>query len=231
MAARPDTLFLSDPKTEVRLRVNARARRITLRVSAVDGQVTLTLPPRLPLHEAEAFLKRQAEWLRKRLDAAPVLQRPVAGGTVPFLGETFALQTHSKRQAKLAPGTFIIPEGETGGPALGRLLKARARLALIESTEFYAGELGRSFGNISLRDPRGRWGSCSSKGDLMYSWRLIMAPQKVLDYVAAHEVAHLAEMNHSSAFWAVVAQLMPNYEVPRNWLRHHGAALHRHDFT
>jgi predicted metal-dependent hydrolase len=90
--------------------------------------------------------------------------------------------------------------------------------------------LGRRFSRLSLRDTRSRWGSCSSRGGLSYSWRLILAPPDVLDYVAAHEVAHLAEMNHSPAFWALVARLCPGYQAPRGWLRREGAGLHRYRF-
>jgi hypothetical protein len=90
--------------------------------------------------------------------------------------------------------------------------------------------LGRPYTRITLRDTRSRWGSCASSGALSYSWRLIMAPPEVLDYVAAHEVAHLAEMNHSAAYWAGVARLLPGYEAPRQWLRAHGAGLHRYRF-
>ena len=124
-----------------------------------------------------------------------------------------------------------MPQGAGAGPALARLLKARARLSLAEATVGYATALGRPHGRITLRDPRGRWGSCSARGDVMYSWRLIMAPPVVLDYVAAHEVAHLAEMNHSPAFWAVVARLMPDFATPREWLRAHGSGLQRSDFS
>ena len=95
----------------------------------------------------------------------------------------------------------------------------------------HAAGLGRSAGRIRLADPRARWGSCTASGDLMFSWRLIMAPVDVLDYVVAHEVAHLAELNHSPRFWAVVRRLCPGYEPARDWLRRHGAELHRHDFS
>jgi predicted metal-dependent hydrolase len=90
--------------------------------------------------------------------------------------------------------------------------------------------LGRRYTRLTLRDTRSRWGSCSATGALSYSWRLILAPPRVLDYVAAHEVAHLAQMNHSPAFWAEVARLMPDYESPRAWLRREGSALHRYRF-
>jgi predicted metal-dependent hydrolase len=86
--------------------------------------------------------------------------------------------------------------------------------------------IGRPYSRITLRDTRSRWGSCTADGALMYSWRLAMAPPAVLDYVAAHEVAHLAQMNHSPAFWAVVARLVPGHAAPRRWLKLHGQTLH-----
>jgi predicted metal-dependent hydrolase len=95
----------------------------------------------------------------------------------------------------------------------------------------HARRLGRAPRGISLRDPRARWGSCSADGNLMFSWRLALAPSAVLDYVVAHEVAHLAELNHSSRFWAEVGRLCPGYEAQRVWLRRHGPDLHAFDFA
>ena len=109
-------------------------------------------------------------------------------------------------------------------------LKFAARDRLAGMSDHYAGLLGRSFAGITLRDPRSRWGSCSARGRLMYSWRLIMAPDAVLAYVAAHEVAHLSEMNHSPRFWAVVDGLYGDTRMPRDWLRREGATLHRYRF-
>lgn len=222
--------MLHDPQTEVRLRHNARARRITLRVSAADGGVTLTMPPGMPISAAQEFLHRQSDWLRERLAAAPVLRKPAIGQSMPYLGDMLSLLGHSKQRAAFAPGAVFIPN-DNPGPALGRLLKARARVELGAASARYAAALGRAHGRITLRDPRGRWGSCTGRGDLMFSWRLIMAPQPVLDYVVAHEIAHLAQMNHSPAFWAVVQRLMPEYQTHRSWLRKHGAGLHIYDFS
>jgi len=109
-------------------------------------------------------------------------------------------------------------------------LKLRARDELAAASDRYAAMVGRSYTRLSFRDTRSRWGSCSSEGVLMYSWRLIMAPPAVLDYAAAHEVAHLVEMNHSPAFWAVVARICPDYEDYRGWLRKNGDVLHRVNF-
>ena len=117
------------------------------------------------------------------------------------------------------------------GAAAVAFLKVAMRQALATVVTGHAARLGVAPRRISLRDPRGRWGSCSSAGDLMFSWRLAMAPSGVLDYVAAHEVAHLAEMNHSELFWAHVRRLRPGFEAERDWLRRNGAGLHAYDFT
>ena len=120
---------------------------------------------------------------------------------------------------------LLLPRG--AGPAsVKAFLRTRARDALVAASDRYAGLIGRQYSRLTLRDTRSRWGSCSSTGALMYSWRLIMAPPEVLDYVAAHEVAHLAQMNHGPAFWALVEELMPDYAPRRAWLRDHGDRLH-----
>jgi len=119
---------------------------------------------------------------------------------------------------------------ENSPARLKAFLKLQARGRLQVACEFYAERLGRGFGKITLRDTRSRWGSCSANGDLMFSWRLIMAPPEVLDYVAAHEVAHLVEMNHSAAYWDVVRGIYPDYEAPRCWLKANGGLLHRYRF-
>ena len=105
-----------------------------------------------------------------------------------------------------------------------------ARERLTAAADRHAAALGRRYGRITLRDTRSRWGSCSAQGALMFSWRLVLAPPQILEYVAAHEVAHLAEMNHSAAFWAHVNRLYGPHAAPRRWLRGHGAELHRYQF-
>lgn len=127
---------------------------------------------------------------------------------------------------------LLLPQGEDRiGARLQAFLKATARDALATSADNHAARLGRTYGRLTLRDTRGRWGSCTSRGDLMFSWRLIMAPDPVLDYVAAHEVAHLVQMNHSPEFWAVVERLYPDHAAARDWLRANGSALHAFRFT
>jgi predicted metal-dependent hydrolase len=136
-------------------------------------------------------------------------------------------------------GRLVRPDGDMllvpGAPdrvaaRIAGFLKQTARDRLAASSDHYANALGRSYTRLTLRDTRSRWGSCTADGGLMYSWRLIMAPPEVLNYVAAHEVAHLAEMNHSDAFWQVVTRLYGDYRAPRRWLREKGGDLHRYRF-
>lgn len=218
-----------NPPVTVRLRRSARARRLSLRVSRLDGRVTLTLPPYVPEREAVTFLHAREEWLRRHLShVAP--ETPVQIGTrLPFRGGELHIAPATGRQLRVADGVLYLPEGYPGKRAAA-FLKLQARDALVAASDRYAGQLGRSYGKITLRDTRSRWGSCSSRGDLMYSWRLIMAPPDVLDYVAAHEVAHLVHMDHSAQFWSVVENLFPNHKSCRTWLRDHGTGLHQFRF-
>jgi predicted metal-dependent hydrolase len=194
--------------------------------------VTLTVPPGVSEAEALGFARTKAEWLRGQLAARPDTVSVVPGAVVPIEGREWRIACGAGRRVILATdGTARVPgPEEVLGRRLSAWLRTLARDRLAAASDAHAARLGRGYGRIVLRDTRSRWGSCSSRGTLSYSWRLILAPPEVLDYVAAHEVAHLAEMNHSPAFWAQVARLCPGYEGPRGWLRRQGAALHRYRF-
>ncbi len=220
-----------DPDIALTLRRSARARRMTLRISRIDGRVTLTLPTRASEREALAFARQKQDWIRAHL-ADWNGNVPVGPGVaLPVEGEMCQITPGAGRSVQMSPGLLAVPGAEDRVPArvLG-FLKTRARDRLAAASDHYAARLGRSYSGISLRDTRSRWGSCSSAGRLMFSWRLIMAPPPVLDYVAAHEVAHLAQMNHSPAFWAEVARIHGPYDAPRAWLRNEGNDLHRYRF-
>lgn len=215
------------PGVGIVLRRSAQARRFSLRVSRLDGRVLLTLPARAPLAEALHFARAQSEWLARTLAAMPLPERPRFGGTLPVEGATLIIEAGAVRSPRVEGGRLIVPAGEERlGLRLETWLKHCARIRLQAASEHYAGALGRPFRRITLRDTRSRWGSCAADGSLSYNWRLIMAPPGVLDYVAAHEVAHLAEMNHSPAFWAVVERLRPEFTPERAWLKRQGGALH-----
>ena len=210
----------------LRLRRSARARRYALRVSRHDGAVTLTLPQRGTEREALRFAQGQLDWIARTLaEIAPpaVVQ---FGMDLPFEGRPLRLTPARLRAPQIEGDALLAPEDPARlGTRLEAFLKLAARQRLQAATETHAARLGRPFASITLRDTRSRWGSCSHAGALSYNWRLVMAPPAVLDYVAAHEVAHLAEMNHSPAFWAVVAQLCPGYRTERAWLKREGGAL------
>ncbi|WP_412504929.1 M48 family metallopeptidase, partial [Roseovarius sp. SYSU LYC5161] len=175
-----------------------------------------------------AFVQDRAGWLRAQLASVVPEQRPAFGQALPYRGESLILAPGTGRGV-LQDGERLLapPDADRLGPRLAGFFKTRARDALVAACDRHAAALGRDYGRITLRDTRSRWGSCSPRGDLMFSWRLIMAPDAVLDYVAAHEVAHLAHMDHSPAFWAVVDRLFPGHAGPRRWLRDEGASLHR----
>ncbi len=221
-------LTVGTPPISVRLRRSARARRLTLRLSRIDGIATLTVPLRVSERKAQSFLDTQEGWLRKQIAARPDRQRTEIGGAIPFRGIPYEL-VEGKRPR--ITGQQIELPAKNPGARLQALLKLEARNAIAPLADGYATRLGRQVNRLTLRDTRSRWGSCSQDGNLMFSWRLILAPPIVLDYVVAHEVAHLVEMNHSAAFWQVVEGLMPDYDQHRKWLRTHGGTLHAIDFT
>lgn len=219
------------PDVEITFRRSARARRFSLRVSQLDGRVTLTLPPRTREAEALAFLRDQESWLRRTLERMPSGNTVEIGASVLVEGKALTLQPGTGRSIRIAADSLLVPgHPDQAARRVLAYLKVRARDRLAAASDHYAGLIGRPYTSLALRDTRSRWGSCTTDGRLMYSWRLIMAPPQVLDYVAAHEVAHLAEMNHSDAFWDVVQTLYPRYQTPRRWLKSQGQALHSYHF-
>jgi len=219
----------------VRLRRSPRARSMSIRLDPQDGAVLLVLPAFVSAAQGMAFVCSKADWLRQRLEALPPPKQFQPGETIPLLGADHRL--HHRPEARR--GVWIEENGiyVSGGEAyfqrrLTDFLKARALAEITRRAQpmaaCLASELGgRPLGRITLRDTRSRWGSCSSGGDLSFSWRLVLTPPEVLNYVVAHEAAHLVEMNHSPAFWRIVEKLSPGARLFRVWLKRHGAELHR----
>lgn len=220
------------PEVTVRLKRSSRARRLSLRISRLDGQVTLTLPTHVPRREAEAFVHEKADWIRGHLADLPGELRPMPGDLIPFEGQMCEVVAVARRGVAQVGGRIEVPSsGVEATPArLGAFLKVAARERLVAASERHAAAIGREIGKVTLRDTRSRWGSCTHEGNLMYSWRLVMAPPAVLDYVAAHEVSHMVHMDHSDAFWRQCADLFPDHKAQRRWLRQKGGALHRYRF-
>ena len=221
-----------NPEISVALRRSARARRIALRVSRLDGRVTLTLPAGLADAEARRFLAEHESWVLAQLARQNPMVEVTFGAVLPVEGVARRVVPAEGKTVTLTADHLCLPSGRRApGAAAQAFLRARARDRLAAASDRYAARLGRPYTALALRDTRSRWGSCSSAGRLMYSWRLILAPPAVLDYVAAHEVAHLKEMNHGPRFWRTVTDLHGDWQAQRRWLHTHGADLHRYRFT
>lgn len=206
-------------------RRSARARRMTLRVPRDGGPVVLTLPARVALSEGAAFAESKSGWLMEATRRRPGPSIVRHGAVMPVLGKARTLTPAAVRTATITDDGLLLPASRPAGPVTQAFLKHQAMADLRAACDRHADALGRPYRAIALRDTRSRWGSCTSDGRLMFSWRLAMAPPVVLDYVAAHEVAHLRHMDHSPRFWAAVAALMPDYARHREWLRRHGSDL------
>lgn len=214
------------------------ARRFTLRVRAATLDAVLTMPAGGSLRAARAFAERHAEWIGQRLDHLPRRIPLLAGSAIPLRGEEIAIVSRPSLRAAAWLDTRPLPEGGaetvlcvTGNPEQQRrrvldFLRREARRDLEAAVARHSVKVGRSAKSLTLRDTRSRWGSCTAQGALNFSWRLIMAPVYVLDYLAAHEVAHLVHLNHSAAYWAVAEQLAPDLAKAEAWLKAHGASLH-----
>ena len=225
-------IFLSDyPTIGATLRRSRQAKRLSLRISSLDGRITITGPHFVPESTFQDFLDSKADWI---LANHKHIERIVIddGASVPVLGKPHVIKSTNIRKISVVDDQILVPRRSSSiGAQVKGFLKSLARDHLAQASDHYAQRLGQSYQGLRLRDTRSRWGSCSSDGYLMYSWRLIMAPLPVLDYVTAHEVAHLVEMNHSKAFWSLVQEIHGNYEQPREWLRTAGNQLHRYDFN
>ncbi|NBC97222.1 MAG: DUF45 domain-containing protein [Deinococcus-Thermus bacterium] len=220
------------PPVRVHLRRSGRARRMSLRVSRLDGRVTLTIPPRASRRAAVSFAEERGPWIRRHLADLRAPEPVRLGGRVPVEGVALTVVSAPRSELRAEAGEIAVSRRAASvAGAVSGLLKTLARDRLTAASDAYASRVRRAYTRLTLRDTRSRWGSCSEEGALMYSWRLAMAPPDVLDYVAAHEVAHLVRMDHSPAFWDTVADLVPGYEAPRRWLRQNGQELHRYRFA
>jgi predicted metal-dependent hydrolase len=211
------------------IRVNPRARRLLLRIDAAERRIELVLPRGIPAEHGLKFLDAQRGWIAARLEALPRQVRFAEGAVVPVFGVPHRIR---REDDPAAPPVAVI-DGEIrvrGGPehTTRRVRDHLARLAAQQLTaraRFQAARIGRKVTRVTVRDTKSRWGSCSASGSLSFSWRLILAPEPVLDYVVAHEVAHLAEMNHSPRFWKLVRTMVADPAAQRAWLKRHRAEL------
>jgi len=228
-------LHHSSGPIDVRLRPNARAKRLILRLDTRTGEPVATCPAHISAEKVGQFLQGHVDWLvEKRNDRQPNMPFE-HGAVVPVraIPHTLEHEDEARGTVKLLQedGEHILLVSGNESHMNRRVtdwLKKQARQDLTASVAIHAEKLGRRPSAIRIKDTTSRWGSCSADRVLSFSWRIIMAPPHVLDYLAAHEVAHLREMNHSDRFWGHVADLCPDFEVGRKWLRDHGRDLHRY---
>jgi len=218
---------------QVALRRHRQARRYTLRVQAASRAIVLTIPSRGSIREAKAFAQRNGAWIAARLRRLPQAIPFADGVGVPVRGVMHHIthRPHTRGTVWTEPeGPLLCVAGDAAhvGRRVRDFFKREARRELEAASRRYAAALGVPVKRVSVRDQTSRWGSCTAGGVLSYSWRLILAPPYVLDYLAAHEVAHLVEMNHSARFWRLVARICPEWERAKAWLTAHGNALHRY---
>ena len=216
-----------------RLSVNPRARRLSIRIDGRKGEAVLVAPSERKLAEVVAFARTKASWMRERLAERPDSAPLKPGAVVPLYGRpTRLVSVGGAGAARLIDGPdgpFIQSggEGEAFARRVENLFKRLARQVLVERTEHHLKTLGQRPVTVSIADTRSRWGSCSPHNrTIRYSWRVIMAPPPVIDYLAAHEVAHLVHADHSPAYWSVVERLVGDHKPWRKWLKDYGAALH-----
>lgn len=208
------------------IRRSDRARRVRVTVDAVDG-VEVVLPRRARDRDAEAAMRELGPWVEKRLRALD-RARAEAGappGHVPYLGEHLRLVPEPGRTRVHRRGdALLVPDGDPQ-PALERWYRRAAKAEIAPRVEQAVDTAGLDYERLTIRGQRTRWGSCSSTGTLSFNWRLLLAPEDVLDYVVWHEVCHLQVPNHSQRFWRLVERHFPGYREQERWLRRYGSAL------
>ncbi|MEO1013761.1 MAG: SprT family zinc-dependent metalloprotease [Pseudomonadota bacterium] len=218
-------------KVDVEVRRNPRARRLILRVDPRSGRAVVTVPSACASAEGLAFARSKRAWIEAQLNGAPP-PTPFADGVVfPYQSRDITIRRVTVGRGAQLDGDqrtlLVASAAEHVNRRVVDWVKASAREALTQKTDDYAGMIGARRGPVRIRDQMTRWGSCSSDGVLSFSWRLMLAPPFVLDYVAAHECAHLRHMDHSAAFWATLGEMNVPRAKAERWLKENGATLFR----
>ncbi len=208
------------------VRRSARARRVRVNVHLHTG-VEVVLPSRAPERAAAAAVSELRPWIERRLDEArEALARIGArAGTSPYLGTPLELVAQSGRtRVHRSGGRLLVPAGDAR-PALERFYRRAARTEIAARLDRATALAGSDYAGLAIRAQRTRWASCSATGRMSFNWRLLLAPERVLDYVVWHEVCHLEILDHSPRFWALLERRWPGYREDRDWLRRYGGTL------
>ncbi|MCY0092862.1 M48 family metallopeptidase [Hoeflea ulvae] len=230
--ARPAAITVNGRELPLTVRENARATRMTLRIEPGGQALKLTVPRGLPEREIDEFLTRHHGWLMTRLarvtEAGPLAQDK----TIAIRGVDHRIELTGKLRGLAeeteidgVPTLMVSGAEEHVGRRVSDHLKRVAKRELEAAVRMHAATLGKPVRAIAYKDTKSRWGSCTSEGNLAFSWRIAMAPDFVIDYLAAHEVAHLKEMNHGPGFWATCEQLCPRTKEAKRWLKQNGSRL------
>jgi predicted metal-dependent hydrolase len=229
LASKRELLGIDGRSVEVTTRLNPRARRLIVKVHPSTGEVTVIAPSQRALERAMEFARGQSGWIAGQLARVPARIALDVGAKIPFRGREHLVVRGESGLVTVAGDRIAVNGRDEHVPRrLLDYLKREARRMMEERTLEYAAKIDAKVRRVSVRDTASRWGSCSANKTISYCWRLILAPDFVRDYVVAHEVAHLREMNHGPKFWALVRGLVPDIEAPQRWLRKNGTALHRY---
>lgn len=214
------------PDIAYSVRRSDRARRVRVTVDAAGG-VEVVLPRRARSRAAEAAVEELRPWIERRLAEVARVRAGVErrAGTVPFLGATLRLRHEPGRTRAHRRGNDLHVPADGAEAAIERWFRRTARDQIAPRLDEAAAAIGAPYAQLRIGNQRTRWGSCSASGTMSFNWRLLLAPEDVLDYVIWHEACHLRHMDHSPRFWALVERHRPGYRQPQEWLRRNGATL------
>ena len=211
---------------------HSRAKRLTLRVEPGGREVRVTVPPKVGRDEIDRFVDRHQGWLAERISVLPDQPVMEPGMKVPIRGVPHRIVLVAKKRGitrqdhdGAGPVLLVYGDGQYIGRRIADFLKKQAKTDIEPLAAKHAKAIGKRIRSIRFKDTKSRWGSCSADGNLSFSWRIMMAPTAVIDYLVAHEVAHLNEMNHSERFWKLCEELCPNTKDCKGWLKRNGTKL------
>jgi predicted metal-dependent hydrolase len=211
---------------EFRVRRSPRARRVRVSVDG-SGEVEVVLPKRAPERAAAQAVRELTPWIERRrrtlARAAAEIARPE--GTVPFLGRDLRLVPQPGRERVHRRGDELLVPKRDAAAALERWYRRQARAEIAPRLDAAVARAGTSYSGLTIRGQKTRWASCSTTGHMSFNWRLLLAPEAVLDYVVEHEVCHLERMDHSPRFWALLESRVPDWREHARWLRRYGPTL------
>lgn len=223
---------VTDQNVNIYVQENARSKRLSLKYHPITREFSLTKPPKARKEDILNFLNRSKAWLAEKMGEVNSNIPFTPGTLLPILGQEHLIQfAQDAKPSVVQKEGVLLVSGFDPIIVPGMVkdwLRGHIYAYIADTSKKFAKTLGKPVGVITIKDTKSRWASCSSHGNLAYSWRLAMAPEAVVEYICAHEVSHLVEMNHSPAFWGLVAQLCPSFNEHRSWLKIHGKNLFRY---